>query len=96
MKKGFVILLVLCFASCLKAQQAFKVNMPEIKIEGSLYNKINWIDSRIDTTNLGVVQLGMFNNRAKVVWENPFSDQLDSLMHIITSNDAKNGELRFR
>ncbi|WP_282013679.1 hypothetical protein [Marinifilum flexuosum] len=96
MKNLFVILLVLFSASYLKAQRThkeFKLIDPEQKIEGSLYSKIDWIDSRVDTTNLGFVQLGMFNNKVKVIWEKPFTNQLNDILDSSTVDNSGNGEL---
>ncbi len=43
-----------------KLPKIFEIELPEQKIANSLYNNIEYIDSRYDTSNMGIVQLGAF------------------------------------
>ena len=58
-----------------------------------MYNTIQYLDSRQDTTNMGIVQLGVFNNKARVVPRIPFSRQLTILLNALTDSTAQNGRL---
>ncbi|MEO6721526.1 MAG: hypothetical protein ABIN67_14250 [Ferruginibacter sp.] len=71
----------------------FEITLPEQRIEHSLYNKISYLDSRIDTTNMGIVQLGAFNRKAKVVPKVPFSEQMRKVLGALTDSTAGNGNL---
>lgn len=91
-----VFVIIFLFASTLFSQkltQEFELRVPEQKVEKSLYNKISFIDSRYDVTNMGIVQLGVFNRKAKVVSSIPFSDQLSAAMASLTPASAENGQL---
>jgi len=74
----------------------FKINLPEQKIPGSFYKTISYLDARYDTTNMGIVQLGAFNKKAKVVPKIPFAGQLTGVMNSLTDSTAKDGELLFQ
>ncbi len=76
----------------------FEISIPRKiqKTPSSLYNSIELLDSRIDTTNLGVVQEGMFNSNAKVVAKTPLANQLKNIMPALIDQSAKNGELLFQ
>ena len=74
----------------------FEISLPETIIQNSLYHAIEFLDSRTDTSQLGIVQLGAFNNQAKVISKIPFSTQLGNVMRSLTDSTAKNGELLFQ
>jgi hypothetical protein len=76
-----------------KKTQDFELSTPEQKIGNSLYQQIECLDSRPDTTNLGIVQLGLMNTKARVVPKTPFPVQLTRLMNSLTDSTAKNGRL---
>ncbi len=76
--------------------QDFKIAMPEQKVENSLYNKISYLDSRYDITNMGIIQLGAFNRKVKVVPEVAFEEQLYHILKALTDEKAKEGELLFQ
>lgn len=73
----------------------FQISSPTQKIAGSLYSSIDLIDSRVDKTNIGIVQVGGLNRKAKVVFEIPFATQLQTLVDSLTDSSAANGELLF-
>ena len=74
----------------------FSITLPEQKVSNSLYNKISYIDSRSDTSSLGLVQLGAFNKLASVVPKVHFSQQMVNVLQSLTDSTAKNGELLFQ
>ncbi|MFT3679973.1 MAG: hypothetical protein QM791_06850 [Ferruginibacter sp.] len=71
----------------------FEISLPETKIPNSLYNKINFLDSREDTSQMGIVQLGAFNKKATVVLKTPFSQQLTTVLNALIDSTSKDGEL---
>src|SRR5262245_4098183 len=71
----------------------FMITLPEQKITGSLYKTISYLDSRYDTSHMGIVQLGAFNKKARVVPKTHFSVQLQQVLNALTDSTAKEGEL---
>ena len=74
----------------------FEITLPDKKVSNSLYKTIRFIDSRYDTSSIGIVQLGAFNKKAKVVPEIPFATQLSNVMNALRDATAKDGELLFQ
>ena len=74
----------------------FKLGSPELKVPNSLYSSIQYVDSRYDTTSMGIVQLGAFNRKARVIPKIPFSIQLTNVMHGLIDSSAKKAELLFQ
>lgn len=96
MKKTLIQLSVLLIFNLNYAQdktEKFNLILPTYMIEGSLYNQVTVLDSRFDTTNIGIVQLGMFNNKARVVCEIPLEKQIDSILKYTIKSPSKNGKL---
>jgi hypothetical protein len=96
MKNTLTLFLLLCITCTLHAQKRtedFQLKVPAQKITNSLYNKITILDSRNDTTNFGVVQLGVFNTKARVVPKVPLAIQLQQSLDSITNLNAGQGEL---
>ena len=88
--------ILLFFTVCLFAQNPtrnFEINLPEYKIQNSLYHTISYLDSRIDTTHMGIVQLGAFNRKAKVIAKTPLSKQLENVIQSLTDSTATENEL---
>jgi hypothetical protein len=73
----------------------FEITLPGEKVEHSLYRTIECIDSRYDTTFMGIIQLGAFNKKAKVIPEIPFSTQLQNVLNSLAGKDSKDGKLLF-
>ncbi len=92
--------LLICSASInLNAQnhsREFEISLPETKVANSLYNKISFLDSRDDTTQMGIIQTGAFNRKTNVIVKKPFAAQLNNLMTSLIDNSAKGGELLFQ
>jgi hypothetical protein len=99
MMPKFSFLLLLFSAPIIHLVQAqnhnreFEIGMPETKVPGSVYNKISFIDSRTDTTQMGIVQTGAFNRKAHVVAKRPLAQQLHTLMESLVDSAAGQGEL---
>ena len=74
----------------------FKITLPENKVSGSLYRKIELIDAREDTVNMGFVQLGAFNTKARIVTKTPLPAQLTEVIQALTDSTAINGTLYFQ
>ena len=99
MKLSVLIIIFCCSSLSLFAQnltEAFAITPPERPVAHSLYRTLTFLDSRNDTTDMGIVQLGAFNRKARVVAEMPLSNQLSHLMTVITDETAGNGELLFQ
>ncbi len=74
-------------------KKEFELDLPKLKVKNSLYNSIEFIDSRKDTSNFGVVQVGLFNRKAKIIAQKQFLLQLQSVMNTITDSTAREGKL---
>jgi len=88
----FLLLLGFTVARAQKTQD-ITLKLPTVKVSNSHYNTIRCLDIRPDTTNLGVVQLGAFNRKAKVVPKKPFTQQLSAVFNSAIDGIAKNHEL---
>ena len=66
-----ILLLFTCTQAFAQTTQNLDIAKPDTLIKNSLYNKINLIDARVDTTGFGTVQLGFFNRNAKLVVSKP-------------------------
>jgi hypothetical protein len=71
----------------------YDFRLPNYKITNSLYNKINLIDVRIDSTNMGIIQTGLANKKATVINKTPLSTQLYKILSSLIDNTAKEKEL---
>ena len=77
--------------------KTFEIVLPKFKVENSLYNKIKFLDSRGDTSLIGIIFPGEPNYRPeKLVLKTPFLPQLTSLLNSLTDSTAKNGEILFQ
>lgn len=65
---------------------------PVEKTPNSPYQKISLLDSRINTENLGIIQTGAFNTKAKLIPKVPLSEQLQKILDGM-SDTKENGEL---
>ncbi|PJJ79855.1 hypothetical protein [Mucilaginibacter auburnensis] len=91
----FVYLLISIQHFAAKAQkiEQFSLIRPEYKVANSLYKTINFIDSRNDTSTLGIVQTGAFNRQALVVAKDGLGNQIKNVLADLTDSTAANGEL---
>ncbi len=74
----------------------FNLEPVNIQISNSLYNSFEFVDTRVDTTNLGIVQVGITNNRAKVKPQVPLKHQLQNFFSSIIDSTSGNKQLLFQ
>ena len=73
------------------------MEFPETKVSNSLYNRIQLLDLREDTTNLGIVQTGGFNRKETLIANPALRKQLRIILGELTdSATAQSGELLLR
>src|SRR5690349_16838356 len=92
----YILLLAIFPFSVIHAQKKtefFTFDPAEQKIKGSLYNSIDFVDLRRDTTYLGTVQVGLVNTKARVVPKQPLQQQFTTLLESLVDSDAKPGKL---
>ncbi|HTB52822.1 MAG TPA: hypothetical protein VK718_08600 [Ferruginibacter sp.] len=94
MKRLLVIFLFIISVNGIAQTHApdFIIDMPTVKVPNSLYNTIQYIDLRPDSS-FGFLQAGTFNRKTNVVVTIPLATQLSNLLHALTDSTAKNGEL---
>jgi hypothetical protein len=70
---------------------------PQQKVSGSLYRHIEFLDSRPDTTWIGPIEIGGFNNiDARLIFKTPIQPQLQRLIDSIDDPTARDGSLLFQ
>ena len=69
------------------------LNLPKEKVKSSLYNNIEVLDLRPDTTSLGVIQKGMLNRQVKIVAQEPLQVQFNNMLKALNDDSAKSGKL---
>jgi hypothetical protein len=80
-----------------KHTQEFHLPQPDKKVSGSLYNSIQLLDLREDTTNLGIVHTGGFNCPERLVPNPSLRSQVHTLLsQLLDSTTAQPGELLLR
>lgn len=79
-----------------KKTREFEILPSDLKITNSLYNKIKFLDSRDDTTSLGIVQVGMSNKLARVIPKVCFNNQINEAFSSLIDSTARNGEMLFQ
>ena len=92
-------LLLLCFKIfSQKLTQDFIFGLPEQKIQNSFYKSIKYIDSREDTTNMGVVfkDHGFGDRRTTVILSTPLSIQLSGVLNELVDSTSKDGTILFQ
>lgn len=99
MDKNFHILTFILCISLLSAQdkvKQFDLDYSGKKIDNSLYTSIKLLDSREDTSNMGIVRIGMLNKEAVVLPNGSFLIQLNNLLSKINGVGAQKKELLFQ
>lgn len=71
----------------------FELSVPVNKIANSLYNSIEVLDSRPDTTFFGIVQRGAFNRKARVIASPDIKVQIQNTFRLLTDSSAENKSL---
>lgn len=96
-KQNIVIFFFLVTYSSLSFAQKgikdFEISIPNEKVAGSIYNTLQVVDIRDDTTHLGIVQLGAFNKKVFVMAERPLQEQMQAVVRALNGTDAQDGEL---
>ena len=95
-KQNIVILFLLASCSLSFAQKGikdFEISIPNEKVTGSVYNTLQVVDIRDDTTHLGIVQLGTFNKKVFIMAERPLQEQMQDMLKALNDSDAQAGEL---
>src|SRR5688572_14940293 len=99
MKKNLLLILLVVYGASVSAQnrtEDFEITLPKQRISNNQYNSIAFIDTRYDTTHMGIVQLGAFNKKAKVYPKVPMATQLTNVVNALADSGANNGELLFQ
>ncbi len=75
----------------------FQLDAPKVKVSNSLYNSIQLLDMRDDTTNLGGVRTGHTNRREQLLANPSLHKQLRIVLsELLDSTTAQSGELLLR
>jgi hypothetical protein len=98
MKKSLPTLFII-FAITLQSfgqSKEFKIEHAQSRIPGSLYNSIEFADTRVDTSNMGIIQKGIMNTFAIVNTKVPMAQQLSDYITSVIDSTAVNGKLLFQ
>ena len=75
----------------------FELSWPIFQVKNSLYNRIEFIDSRSYTRSIGIVQFGLSPGQEEnIVFKTPIEPQLTGLIRALTDSTAKDGVLVFQ
>jgi len=74
----------------------FSISLPNYKVGNSLYNQIEFIDSRIDVTNFGIIRSSSFPGDLNVFPTVHLSKQLSNVFNHLIDSSAKDGKLMFQ
>lgn len=97
-QKISLIFLLLNFLSVIsinaqKRTEDFQITIPEERNIKSAFKTIRLIDVRPDTTNVGIVQKGAFNAKARVIPSTALRNQFQNLLTSVTNQESIDGEL---
>ena len=91
------VLLFLSGTTALSAQQLVRyveLTPPRHQVSGSLYRHFEFMDSRPDTTLIGPIQIGPFENiDARLLFKDPTPSQLEQFMAGLVDSTAQDGTL---
>lgn len=79
-----------------KRTREFRLKDPDKQVSTSLYSRIVLLDKRDIQDNLGIVQVGALNSRARVVAAPALEQQLQQQLDVAVSGDKQGGELLIR
>jgi len=75
----------------------FELSWPVYQVKNSLYDRIEFIDSRAYTQSIGVIQAGLNPGEHElIVFKAPIEAQLTGLLKVLTDATAKDGVLVFQ
>lgn len=90
---AIALMLVTFSTNAQTAEEKFELSLPTVKISNSLYNSIRLVDARTNPQSLGIVQLGAFNRKARVIAETPLGLQVSRALESMTDSTAETGKL---
>jgi len=109
MKKNYAVTLCLCILGLYAVAQDIPLRYFEIKpvphkkhrpaytkVSNSLYNSIEFVDSREDTNYIGTVNIGLMKRDGRLKLRMPFQPQLQTLVDSLIDSTAANGKLLFQ
>ena len=91
-KTQLVILFLLLYAVSFSQERTkdYVIPLPNSRLTNYIYNDIDFIDSRSDTIQIGFVQVGAFNAKARLILSNPLRVQLKNIVKHLTDSISKN------
>lgn len=90
---SIILLLLSLLTFAQNTNNIFQLQPADKKVINSNYNQIQLLDSRTDTTNFGIVQLGAFNKKTMVRIKKPFGEQISEAIGFLIDSTAKSGKL---
>jgi len=92
----FIQLFFFCTVFSQNSTKDFYLKFPDRVITNSLYNSIIFLDSRIDTSSLGIIYEGVGDRKLQVIPRIDLSTQFNGLLKTTTDSSARKGELVFQ
>ncbi|MFD1258864.1 hypothetical protein ACFQ3S_18800 [Mucilaginibacter terrae] len=89
----FLAVLLSCVGLYAQHTETFNLIYPELPFSNGLYNKLQVLDSRTDTTQLGIVQTGAFNRKAKVITNKPLGPNLVRMFGLLSQFTTVKGTM---
>ena len=86
LKISLLIFSVQTITAQVKRVEDFNIILPEYKMESN-YRQLQFIETRNDTVNYGIVQKGAFNKRAAVLPTIPFEKQFQNVFSVLKSKE---------
>lgn len=97
MKKIILILgAFIISSSILFAQKDFELQIPPLKVVESNYNRITYIDSRVNKRDFGFIYTTVWNKYTPIQENTPLAIQLQSLIKDVTEESAKDQTILFQ
>lgn len=94
--KIYFVLYLVFYSFSVNAQgkpEILKLPTDHAKVANSLYDGIQVLDIRKDTTNYGMLQKGAFNRKVEIVAEPSLDVQLSRTLNTLIDSSAQNGKL---
>lgn len=99
MKRGFYSVLFFTLLAVVSAQDKIKyfdLDYNDKKVDNSFYSNIKFLDSREDTSSIGIVRIGSLNKEALVRSNGSFQAQLENLLTKINGLNTSQNDLLFQ
>lgn len=90
-KVSFVLLLSVAFSmySWSQKKSDFNIVIPDIKVEDSKYNALEYIEARTDAYDLGFAYIDTWNGAQEITLYHPLEIQLQSLLKAISAGEGE-------